>query len=137
MITNKKNNLIKLILIYLLVIVILFLYLYLSQRKILYVPCLFNKITKLYCPGCGMTRAAISFMKFDIIECLKNNLLFLSLLPIIIYLLIKESIYFYKNNHLITINYFLSNFKIYTILIITILFGIIRNLPTFNWLQPL
>lgn len=40
------------------------------------IPCIFNKITGLLCPGCGNTRAAISLIKGDIVAAFSYNALF-------------------------------------------------------------
>lgn len=38
------------------------------------ITCVFREITGLPCPGCGMTRAALSLMKFDIVNAAKYNI---------------------------------------------------------------
>ena len=40
------------------------------------VPCLFNEITGLSCPGCGNTRAALALLRLDFPGMLRHNLLF-------------------------------------------------------------
>lgn len=40
------------------------------------IPCIFNKITGLQCPGCGNTRAAISILQGDFAAAFKYNALF-------------------------------------------------------------
>lgn len=41
-------------------------------------PCLFHKLTKLYCPGCGGTRAVMSLLNGNMIASIKYN-------PIVVY----------------------------------------------------
>lgn len=41
-----------------------------------YIPCVFNKITGLLCPGCGNTRAALAVLRFDFAAAFKFNPLF-------------------------------------------------------------
>ena len=78
-------------------------------------PCIFNKITNLYCPGCGMTRAINHIMHFRFKEALKSNFL-VYLIPI----LIVMEIYGRKRN---------KDKKIFYIIILAIVlaFGVIRN----------
>lgn len=39
----------------------------------LYIPCLINKVTGYYCPGCGGTRAVLSLFHGNVFESLKYN----------------------------------------------------------------
>lgn len=41
--------------------------------KGLQIPCLFQKLTGLYCPGCGNTRATIAALKLDFLSMLRFN----------------------------------------------------------------
>ena len=92
------------------------------------IPCLFHKITKLYCPGCGVTRMIDALFHFNIYKAISYNAYVFSLLILfVIYLiicLIKRSF--------ITIN----NKIIYVLIIIGIVFSILRNIPKFNFLAP-
>ena len=92
------------------------------------IPCLFNKITKLYCPGCGVTRMIDALFHFNIYKAISYNAYVFSLLILfVIYLiicLIKRSF--------ITIN----NKIIYVLIIIGIVFSILRNIPKFSFLAP-
>jgi len=40
------------------------------------IPCIFNKVTGLYCPGCGNTRAVVALWQLDFSRALRCNLLF-------------------------------------------------------------
>ena len=40
------------------------------------IPCVFNKITGLSCPGCGNTRAVMALFHLDIVKAFSYNLLF-------------------------------------------------------------
>lgn len=92
------------------------------------IPCLFHKITGLKCPGCGITRMFVSLLKLDIITAFNYNpLCFIYLILAILYLNYYSICIITKNKPK------KINQKIWTILlIITILFGIIRNIPIFN-----
>lgn len=51
------------------------------------IPCIFSLITKLQCPGCGITRMFLSLFKGDLMDAAKYNLLVLCLLPFFIVLI--------------------------------------------------
>ena len=88
------------------------------------VPCLFNKTTGLYCPGCGMTRAINSVMHFKLGQALRFNFLIIILPPLMgIYLFLYYK-KFDKWAKIIT----------YLMLIITISYGLVRNFSIFNYL---
>ena len=57
-----------------------------------FIPCMFNKVTGLKCPGCGMTRAIHEILHFNFFQSIKYNILALPLVvlgiistPVIIY----------------------------------------------------
>ena len=99
------------------------------------IPCIFYKITNLYCPGCGVTRMLVSLLQFDLYQAFRYNcLLFLSI-PFVLVLFVDFILKWLKGKK----NYIY--FKISTktwlfLLIVTILFGIIRNIPFFDYLVP-
>ncbi|HHX62402.1 MAG TPA: DUF2752 domain-containing protein [Epulopiscium sp.] len=90
-------------------------------------PCIFNKITGFYCPGCGMTRAVNSCFKFDFYQALRfNALLFIMPITLGAYYLAKH----------------MKKPKIATIILIIMLaiavgYGILRNIPQFDFLAPI
>ena len=96
------------------------------------IPCLFHKITGLYCPGCGITRMISSIINFDFYQAFRYNpLIFILFILFIIYLIIKlfVKILFNKNLKIppIVLN---------IIIILLIIFGIMRNIDLFNYLSP-
>ena len=92
------------------------------------IPCLFHKITKLYCPGCGVTRMFVSILKLDFKSAFSYNAYVFSLLCLaivyLIFCIIKRKIIK------------IPSFYIYIIIIIGILFAILRNIPYFSFLAP-
>lgn len=79
-------------------------------------PCIFNKITGYYCPGCGMTRAVHCLMHFDFKGAFHYNLLvFLIPVACVIYYLLQR-----KGRNL---NIYLS-----LLLFLTLAFGVVRNI---------
>ena len=43
------------------------------------IPCFFLRITGIPCPGCGLTRAFAAISRFDLVEAIRANILFLPL----------------------------------------------------------
>ena len=116
---SKKST--KAILIFLII-----LYLVFYKKLGISIPCFFHKITGLYCPGCGITRMLESILKLNIYQAFRYNpLAFTYLIGYIIYKIINY-------RHKIKLN----NYFIYGLLFITITFGILRNIPIFDYLKP-
>lgn len=118
------------------IILILITYKYINKKYNIGIPCVIHEITGLYCPGCGITRAIFYLLDLKPIEAIKSNILMFILSPfIIIYLINYIKIYLQNKNE--------DPSKIfpkklwYTLLVITIIFGIIRNINYFSWLQPI
>lgn len=101
------------------------LFLYLTGYPI---PCIFHKITGLYCPGCGITRMFISILRLKFIDAFHYNCFaFILLIIFIILNLIK----------IITQkNIMIKNSVLYVIIALAIVFAILRNMPYFSWLSP-
>lgn len=125
----------KLILSLLIIIIMLIFFLYLNKNYGFYIPCLFHKLTNLYCPGCGITRCIVSLLKGNISEAFKYNQLAFILLPFLtVYFIYK--IYLYLTNSQDKIIKKIPNIIWIILLIITILFGILRNIKYFTFLRP-
>ena len=115
---NKKKLIIIIFIIILIVLTIL---------DIISIPCLFHKITGLYCPGCGVTRMFLSLFKLDFYQAFRYNQFIFIMLPFGILLfidkIIKRENSLYKK---------IPNYVWYIIIILLIIFGIIRNIfPSF------
>ncbi|MBP1991603.1 hypothetical protein J2Z66_003210 [Paenibacillus eucommiae] len=90
------------------------------------IPCVFHEVTGLYCPGCGITRAALSLLRLDFVQAFRYNPLVFILLPLyVIYFIAKKKQMRLVSNGIMTI-----------MLILTLAFGLLRNIPMFDWLAP-
>ncbi len=114
---------------------IFLIYYYLKINYNFSIPCPFHYITDLYCPGCGITRCLFALLNLDFKLAFHSNQLVFILLPFfLIYLVYKFYVdVFNKENKIKK----LPNYYLYVLLGITILFGIVRNLPSMEILRPL
>ena len=94
--------------------------------------CLFYKITKLYCPGCGGTRMFFALLHGDIYQAFRYNPLIFIELPILGILFIYQ---YYCNKNKKKMPKWINIFTI-ILMIITMLYGIIRNFFIFSFLAP-
>lgn len=107
-------------------IILLFVYFIIYELLGFSIPCLFHKITNLYCPGCGVTRLLFSLLKLDFYQAFRYNpLIFVLLICYVIYKLINLK-YHFK----------LPKYTVYIVLLVVILFGVLRNIDTFSFLKP-
>ena len=106
--------------------IILISYLILVKIFHIYIPCIFHKVTKLYCPGCGVTRMLLEILRGNFYQAFRYNQLLFILLPVFI-------VYF--------IDYIYSNIKNkkslldktpsvvwYILIVVLLVFGIGRNI---------
>lgn len=124
MVKNIKTK----IMISLIVILLCTSFFFLYTKINIFIPCIFHELTGLYCPGCGITRCLIAIIKLDFMQAFRYNMLVFILLPIFIFIGIKKYYCWLLNKQCIL---FSNRFYI-TLAIITILFGILRNIfPVF------
>lgn len=132
----KRKKIIKLIIITIISISFLLLYKYLYEKYSIGIPCIFHKITKLYCPGCGITRAIFYLMKLDIKKSLQCNILLYILSPFLL-IYTYNYIKIWLNETKKDPSKIISKKIWYSLLLITLLFGIVRNIEYFSWLRPI
>ena len=95
------------------------------------IPCVFYEITGLYCPGCGITRLCLSLFEGDVYQAFRYNPIIFIDLPIL-FILFVLNIFLKKNKNIKKI----TDVIIIFLATITIIFGVIRNIPIFSFLAP-
>lgn len=88
------------------------------------IKCPVRHIFHLYCPGCGITRMIISLLKLDFYQAFRYNPLIFILIPITLI-----NMFLVKNKKI-------QNIIWYLLIIISLLFGVLRNISTFDYLAP-
>lgn len=92
----------------------------------IYVPCLFRKVTGFYCPGCGITRMVIACFQFDFYQAFRYNPLVFILC--LLFLLMKILRFQFSVK--------VREYASYFLLFVVVLYGILRNIEMFSYLQP-
>lgn len=111
----------------LMIMLLFFIYLYIKNPvEGPICPCMFNIVTGLYCPGCGMTRAVHSLLHFKFYQAVRYNILIILIPPLLIIYLFMDYVGKCELKKVVMI----------IMLSIAIFYGIIRNLPSFDILRP-
>jgi hypothetical protein len=98
-----------------------------------YPLCLFHALTGWNCPGCGATRSAYQLLHGHLLRALRDNALFVLTLTVLAVRgawLARQKI----RNRPVTPG--LSPALLWTFLVVTLVFTVLRNLPAFAWLSP-
>jgi hypothetical protein len=98
-----------------------------------YPVCMFHALTGLNCPGCGMTRALYALLHGNWRLALKDNALFVASLAAVAAWSVRFAVR--KLRHQPATLKIPAKF-LWLALGVAILFGVIRNLPGFEWLAP-
>ncbi len=125
-----KKKIISLVLLLLLLIG----YLLLGNHYHIFLFCPIRKIIGLYCPGCGVTRMLLSILKGQFYQAFRYNpLLFLSLPFLILYYI--DYLYCLSKEKKSKIH-MLEPRIWYFLIAIFLLYGVLRNIPFFDFLKP-
>lgn len=122
--TGRKPLLIKLCIVF---FILLAYYIFVRVTG-LGIPCVFNKITGLKCPGCGISRMLINLSELKLEQAFENNQVLFCMLPIFAVLLLIKIIFMPK--------WLESGNKVFSVItisaaVILVAFGIGRNLIPF------
>lgn len=99
-----------------------------------YVPCIFRKITHLYCPGCGITRMLAAILTGDFYQALRYNPLICILLPLVIVYLVDYLINQARGQKSLLVR--TPNWVWILMIVALVIYGIMRNLSWFKYLAP-
>lgn len=108
-------------------IILIFFFILFFKKKLV---CIFNQLTGLWCPGCGITRMIFAIFELDFYKAYRYNPLVFMLIILFILYIVYSLIKYRKIKRV-------NNKVVFFLLIITILFGIIRNMPLFRFLAPI
>jgi hypothetical protein len=98
-----------------------------------YPICLFHSLTSLNCPGCGATRAAYQLLHGHLLNALHDNALFVLTLAA---LTAQGAWWVMKKIRSQPVAFVVSPKALWALLVITLVFTGLRNLPAFAWLSP-
>lgn len=90
--------------------------------------CPIKALTGLNCPGCGITRMFVALFHGDIYQAFRYNPLVFIELPIIAILILLYR--FNKKSRKVV------NILFIVLLVITVVYGVLRNIPFFYFLAP-
>lgn len=95
--------------------------------------CFLSRHYGIFCPGCGGSRMVFALLKGNFYRALRWNPFLFCSIPYFLTLITVPAYYFIRYNK--TPKWIYVSFIIYGILLL--LFGIIRNLPGMEFLQPI
>lgn len=125
----KKKLIIPIIL-----IILLICYLFIGDYFHVFLFCPIKKFLGLYCPGCGVTRMLLSMLKGNFYQAFRYNpLLFLGLPFFCFYYCYY--LYFSLTKAKNKLSFFEPGIW-YFLIIIFVIYGILRNISFFDFLQP-
>lgn len=131
-IKTKKGKLIWSLLLLTMLVLLSFLYLFLNRKYGISIPCVFYEITGFYCPGCGVTRVIFSLLQLDFMQAIYYNVLIVVLIPIFLFVYGIRYYEWFTGRKVLSI----PNWFWWSIVVVTLLFGILRNLEMFDFLEP-
>ena len=119
----------------------LFVYAVDPSRHAVYPQCLLYNATGLYCAGCGATRALYALLHGRLLDALHDNLLFVAVLPLVLYVVAIQTLAAWRANSWPRI--YVQPQRVLAgglgTFAVVVAFSVLRNLPwpAFDWLRPL
>ena len=132
---SVQNRILFVSLFFMLIVIMIVIFEFFSHKYGLNVPCLFEKVTGLLCPGCGITRAIRSLFSLDIVKAFEYNMFIVSILPILIICGIDKLIAYIRNKKTFFYDK-IPDFFWYSLIIIAVIFCVLRNIEGFEFLRP-
>ena len=132
---TQKKRLILAIVVFIMLLLVTLLYIKIFEKFHLAIPCVFHQITGFFCPGCGATRVIIALINLDFSTALKQNAILTFLFPILAIYFIDKIVAWIRQKKPIFADK-IPNIIWIIIVIILLIFGIIRNIPGFEFLRP-
>ena len=99
------------------------------------IPCMFRAFFNIYCPGCGISRMFVALSRFDIPTAFRYNPLVFCLLPFGIAFGARYALSYIRTGR--TKPDKIENALLIAAMILTIAFGVLRNIPALEFLAPL
>lgn len=117
-----------------LLMLLLIIYLLVGEYFHIYLFCPIKKVLGLYCPGCGVTRMCLSILKGQFYQAFRYNPLVFVSLPFFCFYYLE---YLYCLSKGKKTRFALLEPGIWYVLIfVFFVYGILRNLPFFDFLKP-
>lgn len=98
------------------------------------IPCVFERVTGVYCPGCGISRMFAAMLRLDFKAAIGANVFVFCLLPFAGAVAIFKAIRYIRSG--VTSDPLWLNVIYVIALIASIVFWILRNIPEFAYLAP-
>ena len=100
-------------------------------------PCVVHRLTGLFCPGCGSSRALGSLLRLELYQAFRWNPLVVMLLPFALFYLVWGSVSWVRVGRN-TLDDRIPSKLLWAVLAAALVFFVLRNLPwyPFTLLQP-
>ncbi len=98
------------------------------------IPCVFNLLTGLHCPGCGISRMFISLFSLDFKAAFSYNAYIMTVGPVAAVFAVRHYVIYILKGQKNTGR--LETVLLIIALVLAILFGVLRNIPAFSFLAP-